>query len=540
MIYPATIMDAGLMQDSPRRVWLAAALFALYVALDWLTYVFPARFGVTPFNPEAAVAVVMLMFCGLRYVPLLFVAILWGEIALPAASRPLALVVINSTLLLTAFAVMAAVLTRRFRVRVELDTRQDVLRLMGVTLAVMLICGVAYVGVLVSSGIGAADRYFNGARRFFIGYSVGILVAGPLLLMLFSELRRRQFAAYLRSPESWMQAATVAACVWWLFFLQDPRDHIRNFYLFFLPLIWGATRFGMVGAAAVLVLIQTGVLTVLVLTRYQPVPAFELQLLLIALAVTGLLLGVSIDEQRRAVEDFRDSLKLAAAGEMAAAITHEVNQPLTALANYADAVQMIAASPHLDRGRLNDTVRKLTDESKRTAAVVRRLRDFFRSGATQLEPVSIKLLAEQALDALRPRAQRANVVLACRAAEALPPVLADVLQMEVVLRNVLTNAIDSVMQASPAGGSVTLEIRSEREKSVVVAVRDSGPGFRESDVERLFESFTTTKKSGMGMGLTISRAIVTAHGGRIWAVPGNTGLLCFSLPVMASLDEEKD
>ncbi len=544
LIQPPAATGASLVLDSPRRAWLVAGLCVLYVALDWLTYVFPARFGVTPFNPEAAVAVAMLMFFGLRYMPFLFAAILWGEVALPAASRPLAVVLINSTLLLMAFAVMAILLTRPFRVRVELDTRQDVLRLMGVTLATMLICGVVYVGVLVLFGIGASDRYFNGARRFFIGYSVGVLVAGPLLLMLFGKPRREQFAAYLRSPESWMQAVTVAACVWWLFFLQDPKDHIRNFYLLFLPLIWGATRFGMVGASGVLVLIQAGVLIALVLTRYQPVPAFELQLLLIALAVTGLLLGVSIDEQRRAVEDFRDSLKLAAAGEMAAAITHEVNQPLTALANYADAVQMIAAAPQLDRGRLSDTVRKLTDESKRTAAVVRRLRDFFRSGATQLETVSIKRLADQVLDSVRPRALQANVALVCRAADTLPLVQADVLQMEVVLRNVLINAIDSITQAAvsgksagTAGGSVTVEIGMERAGSVLVAVRDSGPGFREGDVERLFESFTTTKKSGMGMGLTISREIVKAHGGRIWAVPGNTGLLCFTLPVSAPLDE---
>jgi len=508
---------------------MVIAFFALYVTLDWLTYVFPARFGITPFNPEAAVAIAMLMFYGARYAPLAFVAALWGEYALPASARPLALMVINSAILTAGYAAVAYLLAGRFRIRIELDTQRDVLRLMGVTLVCMLICGIAYVGVLVSFGSGPADRYFNGTRRFFIGYSVGILVAAPLLFMLFSEKRRKQFMEFMHAPEAWVQIAAIAACVWWVF-LHNQRDYITNFYLLFLPLIWAATRFGMVGAASVLVLIQTSVFLVVYLSGYQPLSVFELQLLLITLAITGLLLGVSIDEQRRATEDFRESLKLAAAGEMAAAITHEINQPLTAMSGYAKAGQLIAATPDPDRAQLNDTMRKLMEESKRTAAVVRRLRDFFRSGATRLERVSMTDLAGQVVESLRARAHGAHVTLACQAGGNLPPVLVDSVQIEVVLRNLLLNAMDSAATANPASGSVTVEIGTNKAGAVVVAVRDSGSGIHASDVERLFESFVTTKTSGMGMGLAISRAIVDAHGGQIWAVPGTTGLLCFTLP----------
>ncbi len=515
--------------DIHRPGVMATAFFALYVVLDWLTYVFPARFGVTPFNPEAAVAIAMLMFCGVRYVPLVFLAVLWGEYVLPVSPRPLPLVLINGVILTAGYVAIAHLLMGWFRIRIELDTRRDVLRLMGVTLACMLVFGVAYVGVLVLFGFGPADRYFNGARRFFIGYSVGVLVAAPLLFMLFSQKRRKQFMELLRSHEAWAQILTILACVWWVF-LQDQQDHIRNFYLLFMPLIWAATRFGMAGAASALVLIQAGVLSVLVLSGYQPISVFELQLLLIALAITGLLLGVSIDEQRRATDDFRESLKLAAAGEMAAAITHELNQPLTALSGYATAGQLIAAAPNPDRAQLNDTMRKLLEESKRTAAVVRRLRDFFRSGATRLERISIAALAEQVVASLRAKADAARVTVTCSASDNIPPVLVDSVQIEVVLRNLLMNAIDSATSANPAGGIVDVKIEVNKGGEVVVAVRDSGSGIRASDVDRLFESFVTTKTSGMGMGLAIGRAIIDAHGGRIWAVPGDTGLLCFTLP----------
>jgi two-component system sensor kinase FixL len=516
--------------DMQRASMMAVAFFALYVALDWLTYVFPARFGVTPFNPEAAVAIAMLMFCGVRYVPLVFLAALWGEYALPASARPLALMLTNSIILTLGYAVTAHLLTNRYRIRIELDTRRDVVRLMGVTLACMLIFGAAYVGMLVLFGIGPVDRIHTGTRRFVIGYSVGILVMAPLLFMLFSQRRRKQFKDLLRSYEAWAQIATILACVWWVF-LQDQQDHIRNFYLLFLPLIWAATRFGVVGAASALVMIQAGVLSVLVLSGYQPVSVFELQLLLIALAITGLLLGVSIDEQRRASDDFRESLKLAAAGEMAAAITHELNQPLTALSGYATAGQLIAAMPHPDRAQLNDTMHKLMEESKRAAAVVRRLRDFFRSGATRLEPISINELAAQVVASLASSIQAARVTMVCHASADAPTVLVDPVQIEVVLRNLLMNAIESAAATEVEGGSVAVEIATNAEGEAMVAVRDNGAGVRVSDVQRLFESFATTKTSGMGMGLAISRAIVDAHGGSLWAEPGTTGLFCFTLPL---------
>ena len=152
---------------------------------------------------------------------------------------------------------------------------------------------------------GGEARYFNGARRFFIGYSVGMLVAAPLVLMLFSAKRRVRFAQMLHSREAWLQAAVMLACIGWVF-LQDTQEHVRFFYVLFMPVIWSAARFGMVGASSALALIQSGVYGVMYFTGYQPQSVFELQLLLIALAITGLLLGVTIDEQQRAAADFRE------------------------------------------------------------------------------------------------------------------------------------------------------------------------------------------------------------------------------------------
>ncbi len=310
--------------------------------------------------------------------------------------------------------------------------------------------------------------------------------------------------------------------------LLDQEGYVSNFYVLLIPLIWTATRFGVTGVVSMLVLIQTSVVLAEYLNGYHPLAVFDLQLLLITLAITGLLLGATIDELRRTTADYRESLKLAAASEMAAAITHEINQPLTAMSGYAKALQLIVASPQPDRVQLNDMLRKLVDESTRTADVVRRLHDFFRSGSTQLETISVTALAERVVMSLREKAHA--VTLTCHAGDGVPPVLADPVQIEVVLRNLVMNAIDSATQANPSRGSVEVTTAVNASGEVQVAVRDSGPGIRASDVDRLFESFVTTRTSGMGMGLSISRAIVDAHGGRIWAVAGATGLLYFTPP----------
>lgn len=206
----------------------------------------------------------------------------------------------------------------------------------------------------------------------------------PLLFMFFADRRRKQLMAFLRLPEAWAQVATVQACMWGGIFL-DQEDYVSNFYVLLIPLIWTVTRFGVVGVVSLLVLIQTSVILAEYLNGYHPLSVFDLQLLLITLAITGLVLGVSIDEQRRTSADFRESLKRAAAGEMAAAITHEINQPLTAMSGYAKALQLIVASPQPDRVQLNDMLRKLVDESTRTADVVRRLRDLFVRGPRSLK-----------------------------------------------------------------------------------------------------------------------------------------------------------
>jgi len=236
-----------------------------------------------------------------------------------------------------------------------------------------------------------------------------------------------------------------------------------------------------------------------------------------ALAATGLLLGTTVDERERAANELRGSLRMAAAGDMAAAMAHELSQPLTALNSYARACQLLAVEldrdPSAQRAPLVDVTHKLVDEAQRASEVVKRLRDFFRSGSTQLQLVEVPQLVDEVMRSQLQRAQAAGVAVEWSCETGLPPISMDRVEIAVVLRNLVANAIDAASQGV-APGRVNLDVGLDHGR-LLVSVRDTGAGVPAALTPRLFEPTPSTKPGGMGVGLSISRAIVDAHGGRL-------------------------
>jgi C4-dicarboxylate-specific signal transduction histidine kinase len=236
------------------------------------------------------------------------------------------------------------------------------------------------------------------------------------------------------------------------------------------------------------------------------------------------------EERSRAEEGLRQSLRLAAAGEMAGAIAHEVNQPLTALVNYGRSAQML-----LDAGKsaeLAAVLQRMLAEGQRAAEIVRGLRDFFREGATRLEKVPVGELLEAARRIGAGLERGPAGAFAVRAEPGLPPVLVDRLQIELVLRNLLTNAFEAADSRAGAA-EVRLDAAREDAGNLRITVLDSGPGVAEADAARIFEAFVSGKPSGMGLGLAVSRAIAEAHGGTLSAAPGPRGEFRLVLPFEA-------
>jgi signal transduction histidine kinase len=512
-----------------RRALLFSAFVAAYLFFDWLSYLHPVSpFRVTPWNPQPAFAIALLMLYGQRWLPAVVAAVFCAEVLLRWPVEALLTAASVSVVLSLGYAAIAHALTHIVPIRPKLDEQGDILRLVAVVTAGALVTGALYLGALLASGVGSVRDVPGALLNFWIGDSVGILVTLPLLLMLSSAERRRQFRDMFLRPESAAQALATVLVLWFVFG-RHADDHFKYFYLLFLPLVWMAARSGMIGAAIAAAVIQSGVILGIYLAGHRAFDVLELQGLLLALSITGFFLGVMVDERERAAAELRQSLKLAAAAEMAAALAHELNQPLAALTSYARAGQLLVEQPGSRRDQLVDTLGKVGAEAQRAAEVVRRLRDFFRSGTRKLERVAPERLLKGVLASLQARAQSGGVTLRCVVGEVLPEVVVDPLQIEVVLRNLLVNALEAVSAMPEGGRSVTVELTRETPGQVRVRVLDSGAGFTAEQAERLFEVFTSTKATGMGIGLALSRAVVEAHDGKLWAVPGNGGEINFTL-----------
>lgn len=505
------------------------AFIAVYLLLDWLSYVHADNaFGVTPWNPQPALAIALLLFAGQRMLPAVFAAVVVSEVLVRGAPAPMPVTLFAAAALTLGYAATAQWLAGRGGPNLPLATRGDLVRLLAGVAAGTLLTGSFFIGTLIAAGYAPPGPAPQALLQFWIGDCVGIVVTLPLILILVDAERRARLIRALPQRETLAQFAVTLA-VLWLVLRGSPGAPFKYFYLLFLPMVWVTTRHGLAGAALVIGIIQTAIAVEVHGPSYASLFVFELQAEVIALTVTGLLLGITVDERRRLGDELRESLHLAAAGRMAAALAHELNQPLTALTSYAASARRIASASGEPREPLAGALERLIAEAHRAAQVVRRMRDFFRTGSVDLRPTRCEDVAGALVETMRTDALERDITLVLDAG-ALPVVLADALQFEVVLRNLVANACDAVTEV-PAPRRVTIEMRHDPgARRVVTTVRDNGPGIAPQARKRLFEPFATTRTSGMGMGLAIGRAIVEAHGGRLWAEDGPGGCFRFTLP----------
>jgi two-component system, LuxR family, sensor kinase FixL len=516
---------------SARHLRDAAVFAPCYVALDWASYIDPlAPFNITPWNPQPALAIAWMMLTSTVQLPAVLAAIVLADIVVRQAPGGYAITFLSALVLAGGYAAIAAFLKHSVR-DAGLHTARDLTLFTAVVLAGTGLVGAAFVGLLSVAALLPRDAFPAAWLRFWLGDAVGILVTAPLLLAAADSLRRRALLALARQPEAWLQALLLALTLWLIFggLGGDPAHH---FYLLFLPLIWIAMRSGMNGAIIATGVVQLGVVLGIHRGAGLPLPVLELQVLVSALSLTGLFLGVVVDERMRAEGRLRESLRLAAAGEMAGAIAHEVNQPLTALANYGRAARMLLTDGRA--AELEAIIGKMLQEADRAADVVRRLRDFFRAGTTRLETVEVADLLATARRIGESAVGARAIAIETQGNGALPALFIDRLQIELVLRNLLTNAVDSLAAAASRDGHIRLAAQRHDEQHVRITVADSGPGIPAQAREQLFQPFVSGKPSGMGLGLAVSRAIAEAHGGSLEAAPAPHGEFHLVLPCAQS------
>jgi len=219
--------------------------------------------------------------------------------------------------------------------------------------------------------------------------------------------------------------------------------------------------------------------------------------------------------------------RMATIGEMAAGIAHELNQPLTAIANYAQACARLLGRAGTNPSDLQEALSEITAQASRAADIIRRLRTLARSQQSERASVSVNALVREIIDLAESEARLHGVMLSLDLADNLPQVLVDAGQIQHVVLNFVRNSVEALASRPSGEGRVMIRTTGTAECDVEVAVLDNGPGLAEEVMTRLFDPFFSTKESGTGMGLASSRTIARMHGGSVGYRPNDPVGACF-------------
>lgn len=521
-----------------RRLFLGCLFLVAYVALDYVSYVKPYRgLGITPWNPPPGLSMAVIFLGGLFYAPFVLIAPaladavvrgtvlgIWLELALSLA--------IGSTYIAAGLALQRiATFDPRFRLV------RDALTLIGVGAAAALVAAAAYVVILLSAGAIFKNEVVVVAWRAAIGDVIGVLVIAPLVLL-----------AVTYRPWPRLEALVVAqlvalVCSLAVVFGYQDATAFQLFYLLFLPLLWIALSYGPPGAAVGLLLIQVG-LIIGAEIRFGPDPGLgALQVLMTALTITGLIVGTIVAEREDSAARLRDqqaainrALRIRSAGEVAATIAHEINQPLTALTTYAG-----IASKAMQDGRLDlvsRAVEKIRTESARANEVLQGIRELLRQGTLKKRSVDLKAKLDELDTLLTEDLEKKGIRLVLGITPDFPIIRADGIQIQQAIHNLIVNSAEAILSAGRAGVikvAVTLPSYDE----AAIEVQDDGPGFPPGFDVHEPAPFTTTKPEGSGLGLAVARSISEAHGGSLAISTSPRGArVLIRLPIEREDDEQ--
>jgi PAS domain S-box-containing protein len=246
-----------------------------------------------------------------------------------------------------------------------------------------------------------------------------------------------------------------------------------------------------------------------------------------------------ISERKKAefeVQQQRNELahvnRTAALGELTSSIAHEINQPLAAIRNYANAAQRFLSQSEPDLCKARDALEGIVRDDRRAAEVITSIREILRNEGPRYRPVKVNQVIQEVFAFIRSDAVIEGLAIEIEIAPTLPVVTGDRVQLQQVLLNLILNAVDAMNKVQPDQRKLVIKTENKDDRGVQVSVKDSGPGINEAQRAKLFESFFSTKPEGMGMGLAISHRIIHAHGGTIWGEnnPDGGATFGFTLP----------
>jgi signal transduction histidine kinase len=531
---------------NPARELLEAAAFvALFVGLEWLSFLHEQDgYSVTPWNPGLGIAFAMIIYRGPLYGLLLFLGVLLIEVFVVHSTPPWPILISIGITVAASYSLAAIAARRWLRLDSPLEGASEV-----IVIVIAGVLGAAVDAVTLSALLYAVSGYeqlLQSMLPLFVGDVIGIAVFSPLALRLMRYRSQPPAAPRLREVGEAMAylAVTALALVIALYPAEGwPRD---MFYLLFLPIGVASIRFGVDGACASLAAAQLGLITILHFHGFDVGRFTEYQVMMFVLTLTGLIVG-GLSSERQAAEAGRrraarriaelqaEATRVARfniMSGMSAALAHEINQPFTAARALARAIEELLRRPGADTDRAAANAASLVTHIDTAGAIINRMRAFLRRGEPHISTVELEKLIEDSIALVRPLALSRQIQLTVQVPSPAPLVYADPIQVQQVLMNLVLNAIESIAESGAPDARVGLRVNCTATE-VEIAVLDNGIGIPRERTENLFEPLNTTRPGGMGLGLSISKSIVEAHGGRIWLHSGAPGLteFRFTLPL---------
>lgn len=540
---------AGWMTTWPTPL-LTTILLVSYIALEWLGFMHEHDgVPVTPWSPGHGLMMAAIIIGGAGYGLVFLAGVLLAELIVLRTTLPLPVVLMIGIIIAGTYTAVATTARPYLRHDREVFLTRDILVLLAAGLA-----GALTVSMLLCAALLTLNRFdltdiAQTAVPLVLGDLIGIVVVTPLLLR--GWLIRRQLLMLSRRILLEVALFTVALLPMLLLATWPGLERPSLFYLLFLPIVIAAMRYGIDGACAALGLVQLMLVGMLRFHDVDLTRFTEYQILMLVLTLTGLVVGALVSERRRAdaaaliaaerLEEMQAEAARAArlnlVSGMAAALAHEINQPTTAARALARSVQEMLRSSNPDRDRVRANIATMIEQIDHAGAVVSRMREFLRRGEPHLSTVDLGSVLADAVALAQPMVALRHIRLELERREPLPRVWADRVQVQQIVINLIRNSVDAITEAGRNDGVVIVAAEAVGE-TIEVIVRDNGPGIDPDLVATLFEPLSTTRNDGIGLGLSICKTIIEAHGGRIWLAgssPGRTEFR-FTLPATPAAD----
>jgi signal transduction histidine kinase len=426
-----------------------------------------------------------------------------------------------------------------------------------VLIAVIIVpFGTAFWGAAFTISNGFGTNYWVEWRNLGISNGVTAVVLVPALLLVAERLSRcgsRTTAARLIEGSLLALGIIIVGAYVFAIVPAGPDTSPALLYAPIPLLIWAALRFGLSGISAAMLLVTFEAIWGAMhghgpfLQQSPAENALALQMFLIVTGTPLMFLSVLLEDDKRSQqalheveedahrhrEQINQLSRVSLLGEMTALLAHELNQPLSAIVSNANAGMRSIDQGREDSATLRDILVDVASDALRANDIIGNVRNTIKKGDPSRRRIDLNELVTNVVHVVRPDAVGNSCEIEISLAEDLPLIEVDPIQIQQVLVNLVSNALDAMRQTPPDRRKVEISTAGNGENEVRLSVRDHGTGIRYEVHERLFDQFFTTKEQGLGMGLAIVRSIVESHGGKIQAenVADGGALFHFTLPV---------